>query len=382
MGIETGRLVHAAVSEGREIRLFGAQNSVLSRFRVAADEFAVVQRRLTMVNGLAPLIYQTLGMLFVISALGIALSVSSVDIAVLGAVALLFIRSLSYGQQMSSAQQEYHQTVPSVERLDRELMGLRDARASFGDEQTGRIEEIRLEEVSYRYPGNPDEGDALRDVTLVLRSPGVVGLAGRSGSGKSTLAQLLLRLRHASTGSILVNGRPIDEYASPSWTQQVVLVPQQPQLVRGTVRENIAFFRHGIGDSELRRVGEAVGLDEFFFSLPHGYDTVLGDTGRDLSGGQLQRLGIARALVGKPSLLVLDEPTSALDAETEEWVQRGIDAASKTALVVIISHRPTTLEICDRVIRLHEGRLVADETIMRTSKRPLLDIEATRPHSA
>jgi ABC-type bacteriocin/lantibiotic exporter with double-glycine peptidase domain len=94
--------------------------------------------------------------------------------------------------------------------------------------------------------------------------------------------------------------------------------------------------------------------------LPQGYDTELGETGRELSGGQLQRLGIARALIGKPSLLVLDEPTSALDAESEAWVQRAIEEASRSALVVIISHRATTLEVCERVVRLDQGRIVDD----------------------
>ncbi len=361
VGIESGRLVNAAAREGREIRLFGAQVAVLKRFRRTADEFAVLQRRLTMISGLAPLLYQTLGMLFVIAALGVALSFTSTNITVLGAVALLFIRSLSYGQQLSSAQQEYHQMVPSVERLDRELAELREARAEFGEETTGRISDIQLVGVSYRYPGAPHGDEALHGVTLEFSSPGVVGLAGKSGSGKSTLAQLLLRLRHATEGSMLVNGQPIDMYSARSWTEQVALVPQYPDLVRGTVRENIAFFREGFHDAEMRRVADSVGLDAFFSALPLGYDTELGEAGRDLSGGQLQRLGIARALVGNPSLLVLDEPTSALDLETEEWVQRAIHAASERALVIIISHRPSTLELCNRVIRLQDGHVVADD---------------------
>lgn len=358
--IESGRLIDASAREGREVRIFGAQRSVQARFRVLADEYAVAQRRLTVMGGLAPQIYQTLGMLFVIAALGIALSVSSLDVAVLGAVALLFIRSLGYGQQLSGAQQEYHQMVPSVERLDDELDGLSRSIPTFGDEHTGRIREVQINEVGYRYPGQPDDDVALEDVKLLFETPGVIGLAGKSGSGKSTLAQLLLRLRHSTFGSILVNGHPIDSYSAESWTKQVALVPQYPQLIRGSLRENLTFFRDGISDDQLRRVAEAVGLDDFFMSLPNGYETELGESGRDLSGGQLQRLGIARALVGNPSLLVLDEPTSALDAETEQWVQRAIRTASEQALVVIISHRSSTLELCDRVVRLKGGRVVDD----------------------
>jgi ATP-binding cassette, subfamily B, bacterial len=362
-GLETARLVSDTARDGREIRLHGAQDHFLAHYTEAVTRHAATQRRLNMISGLGPILYQGFGLLLVVLALALALNVGDLEVTTLGAVALLFLRSLGYGQQLSTTQQQYNQMVPFVERLDAELGALRDAEERFGDTHLDRVTTIELREVSYRYPGTEDDQDALRAVSLELRPPGTVGLIGPSGSGKSTLAQLLLRLRHPTEGRLLVNGEAIDTFTRESWTRQVALVPQYPQLTRGSVRDNITFFRPDLTDDDVRRVAEAVGLDTLFESLPDGYDTELGETSRELSGGQLQRIGIARALAGRPSLLVLDEPTSALDAETEKWVQRALTAASKEALVIVITHRATTLAACDRVIRLAEGRVVADDAV-------------------
>ena len=356
--IEAGRMVHDAARGGREIRLYGVQSRVLDRFRDVAFDHSRAKRRLKVISGLAPVAYQGLGLLFVVVALAFVLNVGSVNATALGAVALLFLRSLSYGQQASDAQQTFAQMIAYASTLDDELDALTAARENFGDEELGRVERIALRHAWYRYPESPSSDDTLLDIELELRAPGVVGLVGPSGSGKSTLAQLLLRLRHPTSGGILVNERDITTYSRHTWTREVALVPQQPQLVRGNVRDNIAFFRDRIEDSDVRRVSIAVGLHELFESLPHGYDTELGETNRELSVGQLQRLGIARALVGNPSFLVLDEPTSALDVESEEWVQRAIRDVSQRALVVIITHRASTLEVCDLVVRLRDGRVV------------------------
>lgn len=360
-GIESSRLITDTARDGREIRLHGAQEHFLAQYSDAVTRHAATQKRMSMISGLAPILYQGFGLLLVLSALALALKLGDVNVTTFGAVALLFLRSLAYGQQLSNTQQQYNQMVPFVDRLDTQLDQLRDAREQFGSDHLHGVDQIELDDVSYLYPGSEDDEPALQAVGLSLERPGIVGLVGPSGSGKSTLAQLLLRLRHPTMGRVLINGRNILAYDRDSWTRQVALVPQYPQLIRGSLRDNIAFFRPDITDGDIQRVVEAVGLDMAFGSLANGYDTPLGETGRELSGGQLQRLGIARALAGRPSLLVLDEPTSALDVASEEWVQKAITAAGRDALVVIISHRPSTLTVCDRIIYLAQGRLVADE---------------------
>jgi len=375
--VEAGRMVHDAARGGREIRLYGVQARVLDEFRGVATSHAKAKRHLRLIRGLAPVAYQGLGLLFVVLALAFVLNVGTFDATALGAVALLFLRSLSYGQRASDAQQTFVQMIAYAGTLDDELDALTTARENFGDEPLGRVESIALQYTSYRYPENPSTDDTLIEIDLELRAPGVVGLVGPSGSGKSTLAQLLLRLRRPTKGTILVNEQDIDSYSRDTWTREVALVPQQPQLIRGSVRDNIAFFRERIADDDVERVSIAVGLHDLFESLPQGYDTELGETNRELSIGQLQRLGIARALVGDPSFLVLDEPTSALDAESEAWVQRAIHDISQRALLVIITHRATTLEVCDRVVRLGDGRVLDVATKPAGTSHAALEPEAS-----
>lgn len=358
--VEMSRLVADTARDGREIRIFGAQRHFLDRYGTAVRRAQETRQRISVIGGLAPILYQGFGLLLVVAALGLALNISGLEVTTLGAVALLFLRSLGYGQQVSVAQQQYNETVPFVERLERDLAAMRAAEEVVGEIVLERVRSIEFENVTYRYPSDDDDGPAVRDVTLSLRPPGIVGLVGQSGSGKSTLAQLMLRLRRPSRGQVLVNGRDVGGYSKASWAEQVALVPQYPQLIRGTARQNVAFFRAGVRDEDIDRVLRSVGLEDLFTGFPHGLDTELGETGRELSGGQLQRIGIARALLCDPSLLVLDEPTSALDAETEEWIRRSIESASRRALVVIITHRSSTLELCDRVVRLHDGSVVSD----------------------
>jgi ATP-binding cassette, subfamily B, bacterial len=362
-GLMTARLVNEAARDGREIRLHGAQDHVLDAYRRAAGEHAATQRRTMMIGGLAPILYQSFGLMLVVAALGLALTYSDLDVTALGAVALLFLRSLGYGQQLSNTQGQYNQMVPFVDRLDAELDQLHAARERFGDDPLDRVERIELRTVGYVYPGVEEAEPALDGIDLELTRPGLVGLVGPSGSGKSTFAQVLLRLRHPTSGEVLVNGRDIGVFSRSTWAEQVALVPQYPQLIRASVRDNIAFFRPSVADDDIRRAAASVGLHELFESLPDGYDTVLGESGRELSGGQLQRIGIARALVGRPSLVILDEPTSALDTETEAWVQRSILELGEDALVVVITHRHSTLEVCSRVIHLAGGRVVLDELV-------------------
>jgi ABC-type multidrug transport system fused ATPase/permease subunit len=156
-----------------------------------------------------------------------------------------------------------------------------------------------------------------------------------------------------------VNGEPAQAYDSNSWQSEVSFVPQEPELIHGTVAENIGFFREGISDDHIRRAVEAVGLADLVASLPEGISTLIGPTVHNFSGGQKQRIGIARALVGNPSLFVLDEPTSALDEESEGWVMRTLGELRQNRFVIVITHRQTTLQHCDTIIQMDHGRIVS-----------------------
>lgn len=151
------------------------------------------------------------------------------------------------------------------------------------------------------------------------------------------------------------------EYAPESWQRAVSFVPQEAELIHGTVAQNIGFFRDWVTRDQIEKAAEAVGIAEAIRSLPDGFDTQIGPTERDFSGGQKQRIGIARALVGQPSLFVLDEPTSALDQESERWVMRTLRVLRETCIVIVITHRASTMEHCDVIVRLDEGQVMSTE---------------------
>ncbi|MES3154529.1 ABC transporter ATP-binding protein [Sphingomonas faeni] len=220
-------------------------------------------------------------------------------------------------------------------------------------------EALTFDRVTYVYPagGRP----ALEDVTLIIPKGIRLGLVGKSGSGKSTLADLVMGLLDPTEGGIRVDGRPLDDAAKPSWQAQIAHVPQAIFLADTSICANIAFGRDldTLDPALVRDAARGADLHDFIQSLPNGYDTMVGERGVRLSGGQRQRIGIARALYKRATILVLDEATSALDDETETSVMVAIGRLSRDLTVISIAHRVSTLRLCDRILRLHEGRIVA-----------------------
>jgi ABC-type multidrug transport system fused ATPase/permease subunit len=156
---------------------------------------------------------------------------------------------------------------------------------------------------------------------------------------------------------VLVGHVDLREIDPAWWAERIGYVPQDNQLIYGTVAENIAFYRSGVGHDEVVEAARRAHLDQELEALPDGYDTLLGPGARDLSGGQRQRLGIARALASSPRIIVMDEPTSALDARSEVLIRTTLEEVRESAAIVLVAHRPATLEICDRVLRVEDGRV-------------------------
>ena len=216
---------------------------------------------------------------------------------------------------------------------------------------------IEISEVSFAYANAPKP--ALQGVSLVVKRGEAVGLVGPSGSGKSTLVDVLLGLLVPQSGEVCVDGRNIQE-SLRSWQNQVGYVPQAIFLIDDSLRNNVAFAIHEsqIDDQAVRAAICSAQLDEFVATLPNGLDTVVGERGVRLSGGQRQRIGIARALYHNPSVLVLDEATSSLDTETEHGVMQAVQALQGNKTVIIVAHRLSTVEYCDRLYRLEDSRIV------------------------
>ena len=208
----------------------------------------------------------------------------------------------------------------------------------------------------------PDESEVLHDLDFALGPRELVGIIGPSGSGKSTLVQLLLGLREPSSGELLVDGRPSGDFGRFDWARRATMVPQSPTLISGTVADNIRFYRNGISDAAIERAARLANVHDEIMAFDGGYQHSVGPQGSHLSGGQQQRVCIARALVERPDLLILDEPTSALDMRSEHLVRETLATLAKDMTIVIIAHRLSTLEICDRIMVLQDGRISGLDT--------------------
>ena len=222
----------------------------------------------------------------------------------------------------------------------------------------GRVEaargKVEFREVSFAYPGRDW---TLRGVDLSIRAGEVVALTGQNGAGKSTLVKLLLRFHELAAGEVLLDGRNIAAIDVRELRRQIGLVSQHVYLFNGTIRENIAYGLEGAGQAAIEGAARLAQAHEFILALPRGYETQIGDHGLRLSGGQRQRIALARALVKNPPVLILDEATSMYDLEGESAFVAACETALAGRTVILITHRPASLAMADRVISLDEGRV-------------------------
>jgi ABC-type multidrug transport system fused ATPase/permease subunit len=220
---------------------------------------------------------------------------------------------------------------------------------------------LRLDAVTFTYPGA--YAHALDELTLEIQRGECVGIVGASGAGKSTLIDVLLGLLAPTSGKVRIDGKDIWDDVR-GWQRQIGYVPQTIFLTDDTLRRNVAFGLpdEQIDDAAVWRSIRAAQLDRLVATLPLGLDTMLGERGVRLSGGERQRIGIARALYHDPSVLVLDEATSSLDNDTERGVMEAVSALHGTKTIIIVAHRLSTVEGCNRIYQLESGRVVEEST--------------------
>jgi len=230
------------------------------------------------------------------------------------------------------------------------------------------LDRIDVEGLSFSYARTTR--DALNNVSIHIRRGEAVGLIGSSGSGKSTLVDILLGLLEPTSGRVCIDGIDIRQNLR-GWQDQIGYVPQSIFLTDDTLRRNVAFGlpKDKIDDDAVKSAIRSAQLEEFVASLPDGMETVVGERGVRLSGGQRQRIGIARALYNNPDVLVLDEATSSLDTETEHGVMQAVQALQGDKTVIIVAHRLSTVEYCDRLYRLENAQIVDEGTFSEVTSR-------------
>jgi len=321
--------------------------------------------RTQMLARLSPGIYQGAIYFLVVGGLALLHATHSGHVASLGAVVLLLIRAGAYGQQVQGGYQTIRQALPFADRVQ-EVQRRYDASVPPGGvRRLPHIRTLAFEAVDYAYTS---DRAALSAVSFEVGAGEAIGVIGPSGAGKSTLVQLLLRLRTPTRGRYLVNGVPADTFAGEDWTSHVAYVPQEPRLLHASVADNIRFYRD-LDDAAVREAARLARIDADIESWAHEYDTIIGPRADAVSGGQQQRICIARALAGRPEILVLDEPTSALDPRSESLLQESLVALKHQVTLFIIAHRMSTLDICNRVMVVVDGRVEHFDTPDRLDRR-------------
>jgi ATP-binding cassette subfamily C protein len=276
-------------------------------------------------------------------------------------VGLVRLRETANVAMMNLANLRYN--LVSVNPVYNDLMALEpraldDARTDTTASRPVR-DDIRLQDVWYGYPRA--DGYALQGIDMTIPAGSAVGLVGSTGAGKSTLVDVILGLLEPDRGHVLVDGQGIRETGLRAWQNSLGYVPQTIYLLDDTIRRNIAL---GVRDEEIDdeavlRAANAAQLSRFLERQPHGLDTVIGERGVRISGGERQRIGIARALYRDPEVLILDEATSALDNATERAVIRDVEALKGGRTIIMIAHRLTTVQRCDVLYLIRDGQIAA-----------------------
>jgi ABC-type multidrug transport system fused ATPase/permease subunit len=345
----------------RELKAFGAEANADATIMDGIDSVARADRRVRVLSRLSSVVYRLGVFALILVMLAIIDASNSTNLAALTGALLMLLRSLSYGQAAQSSFQSLGETVPVIEQMleEHERLG-RHIEAHIGTPAPAdfHIGELSLDRVDFAYPGAEP---VLHQVSMRVGRGDFIALVGPSGAGKTTLMQLLLRLRRPTAGLILVDGSPIEDVPLDWWRRRVAYVPQEPKLQSGTVADAIRLGRRGLSDAAVRRAAERAHVAEEVGSWPLGYDTPLLQLGESVSGGQRQRLALARALVGEPDLLLLDEPTSALDPVSERLVARTLEELRGRMTILVIAHRRETVEHADRVVRVECGRVTTQE---------------------
>ena len=286
---------------------------------------------------------------------------------VLGLFGAAAFRLIPAVGRMMSMFQTFALSRPVLRDLSRDL-----ALTHFEDEQhtehLGFSNLIEVLDLTFQYEAALSP--ALDQVSLTVKPGEAVGLVGPSGSGKSTLVDVFLGLLKPTSGRVLVDGNDIQNNLR-GWQDQIGYVPQSIFLTDDTLRRNVAFGlpKDQIDEKAVKSAIRSAQLEDFVASLPDGLDTIVGERGVRLSGGQRQRIGIARALYNNPDVLVLDEATSSLDTETEHGVMQAVQALQGEKTVIIVAHRLSTVEYCDRLYRLENARIVDEGTFSEVTSR-------------
>lgn len=352
------RLIRVFVRRDHEISRFGQRSRDLMEGNIRALRLAETTMPFV-------LFVMNLGILAVLWFGRMDIAAGDASIGQVVAVVNYSLRTIGALSALSWIMTSYSRAAASAQRVNEVLMTEDSSEEEASEHQVASLQHslplqgrVELSGVSFRYPGS--DFRVLEDISFQVEPGQRVAIMGATGSGKSSLVQLIPRLYEPTRGIIRIDGRDITHIDSSRLRGSIGYVPQEILLFSGTIRDNIAWGREDAAEEEIQRAAQQAQIHETIASLSQGYDTMIGQRGVNLSGGQKQRLSIARALVRRPSILILDDSTSALDMRTEAALMQALDEFSCT--IFLITQKISTTITADLILLLDDGRLIASGT--------------------
>ena len=363
------KMMFQGIQEGikgfKEIKILGKANYFTNKVKKASNQFTQNKIKSSVINILPPYLSEfvlvTFALLFIIILIALDIDLNNM-IPGLGVVAVAFMRLKPAVHIIAAGVSSLRYGRYATNKIYSDLK-VKDEQVDIGDiiitneSETIDFSMLDLKNIKYKYP-SADKW-VLNNITFTISCNESIGLIGSSGSGKTTLVDVLLGLLEPQSGIILYNDRPIKEYL-PLWQQQIAYLPQEIFLLDNTLVCNVALEIDNtkIDEQKVEKALRQARLNELVHELPHGINTMLGESGIRLSGGQRQRVALARAFYHGRNILVMDEATSSLDDETEREIVDEIKYLKGKKTLIIIAHRHTTVQHCDRIYRLEKGRII------------------------
>jgi len=334
---------------------FGNQKRSIDMLSKAFDAYRKVDIKSHFLARSTAILYRPFGLIMVIMALFVAkkFNVPLSELAVLLMALLQVAVSMGNLITQKNAMESFFPSYQQIEGLRAQAQKLKQLEG--GQSFKSFQKEITFKDVGYSYLTGTF---SLDKINLEIQKGSMVALVGKSGSGKSTLVDLLMGFYKPLQGDILFDATALQKFDINSYRHRIGYVPQDNVLFHMSVKDNLLWAYPQASDSEMKEACQLAYADEFIEQLPEGYDTLVGDRGVRLSGGQIQRIALARAFLRKPELLILDEATSALDTHSERFIQKAIENISKETTVIVIAHRLSTIKKADCIYVLDNGRII------------------------
>lgn len=354
---QMGSVIQESLNLAKLILGFAKQHRSAEDLRTSFDRHRYATLRSQLLNFSMPLLYFPFGLLVLVIGLFMArrLTLPLSETAVLFYALARLIPAIS---NLTGDKSLLDNLLPSYEQIMQLRHSAKVQKQPTGSKSfSGFNEEILLENVSFAYPG---QEPVLLDITMRIRKGTMVAIVGGSGAGKSTLIDTVMGFHEPTAGRVIFDGIPLSEFDINSYRRHVGYVPQDSVLFNMSIKDNLRWANESVNEAEITRACQQANAEEFIRQLPNGYNTIVGDRGVRLSGGQIQRIALARAILRQPELLILDEATSALDTYSERLIQQAIESIAKETTVIVIAHRLSTIMNAGYIYVIKDARVVEE----------------------